>query len=82
VGAEPVVLNARALALRALKRFDEAIEDLTRATRQQPGNTEFLFNQSQCLFESGKYDDAVDSLTRALAATPSDARCVCAGGLL
>ena len=61
-------------SLRALGRFREALEPLTkRAARDSPNNVHVWLALGWCHKRSGRLDLAIESLEEALAAEPNDA---------
>ena len=63
----------RGQSLRALGRFGEALEPLSRAAQGSPGNISVWLALGWCYKRTGKLDRAIESLEEALAAEPDDA---------
>lgn len=56
-----------------IRRFDEAIEHLTRANKLKPGEYETIVNLGNAYFDSDKFVDAEKYYSQALARKPTDA---------
>ena len=56
----------RAIALRKLKRYAEALSDLDRALELEPANSVFNFNKGLVHFEMGAYDAAIAEFSSAI----------------
>jgi tetratricopeptide (TPR) repeat protein len=69
----PEVRNMLGLALAALGRHAEAIEQYALALRARPAYAAARFNLATVLAKTGRLDDAVDNLRRVLADIPEDA---------
>ena len=60
-------------ALRAMKRYDEAVEPLSQAAEKQPENTHVWLALGWCYKRIGRLDLAIDSLEAALGVDPREA---------
>ena len=76
---DPALVEAyvnRALALVALGRFDEALDDATNAIELEPGDVNLLARayaiRSGTLGALGRFDESLDDATKAIELEPSD----------
>jgi Flp pilus assembly protein TadD len=74
---DPTTMDASALllwgeALRALKRYEEAIEPLRRAAQFDPENINIFLTLGWCYKRVGRLDLAIEALERALATEPNE----------
>jgi tetratricopeptide (TPR) repeat protein len=69
----PEVRNMLGLALAALGRSAEAIEQYALALRARPADASARFNLATALAKTGRIDEAVENLRQVLAANPGDA---------
>jgi tetratricopeptide (TPR) repeat protein len=58
----------RAITLRKLKRYQEALGDLERAVELEPSNAVYSFNRGLVYFEMGSYDAAIAEFTATILA--------------
>ncbi|MHC4398233.1 MAG: TPR end-of-group domain-containing protein [Planctomycetota bacterium] len=75
---EAVELSGRASylrgeALRAMERYQEAVEPLRRASQLDPGNTHVWLALGWCYKRTARIDLAVEAMERATESEPSDA---------
>jgi tetratricopeptide (TPR) repeat protein len=77
-----VALNHCGLALKALKRFEEASASYDRALAVQPDYAEALCNRGDALKELKRLDEALASYDRALAVQPAYAEVFCHRGVV
>ena len=67
-----ILHHALGLALVRMKRSDEALGELERATMLEPGNARFAYVYAVALHSTGKADAAIARLEKALVAHPND----------
>lgn len=67
-----ILHHALGLALVRMKRSDEALGELERATALEPGNARFAYVYAVALHSTGKVDAAIARLEKALVAHPND----------
>ena len=63
-------LSNRGAVLKAMKRYDEALESYDRALSFQPDHVEVLNNRAGVLHELKRHDEALAGYDRALALRP------------
>jgi protein O-GlcNAc transferase len=68
---QPLAQLNRGIALRALKRFDEALGCYDRAIALDPARAEAFHNRGNLLGEMGRPDEAIASYDRAVAIKPA-----------
>jgi predicted CXXCH cytochrome family protein len=67
-----ILHHALGLALVRLKRSDEALRELERASTLDPGNPRFAYVYAVAMHSAGKSDAAIANLEKALRAHPND----------
>ena len=67
-----ILHHALGLALVRMKRSDEALGELERATALEPGNARFAYVYAVALHSTGKADVAIAKLEKELVAHPND----------
>lgn len=68
----PVLHHTLGLALVRLKRTDDAMVELKRATALEPGNTRFAYVYAVALHSSGRAEEAIARLKKTLQTSPND----------
>lgn len=67
-----MVLNARGIMYRRLGRYDEALQDATRAVKLEPGNAQFHYGLGLTLHEMKQLEPALTEIECAIALDPTD----------
>ena len=80
--ADLEVLTARAIALAKLRRFDDALASLSRASSEDPSNGRLLLEAGTVHLMAGKRDRAREAWNKALSLNPNLARAHTSLGVL
>lgn len=78
----PVLHSNRSLALRELKRYDEALAECERALALRPDYGAARYNRALILQDLGRFQDALAGYDRVLAADPGNVRALNNRGLV